>query len=82
MPHVTVQVVPGHSEEEKRRLAEALHLAVQRELHTEGKWVSVSIQEVPSEQWPSFIRAVPGSSFYVPPAYLEEEQKEDTQEPV
>lgn len=70
MPHVTIQIVPGHSEEEKKRLAEALHLTMQKELHMEGGLISISIQEVPSEQWLSFIRAVPDSSFYVSPAYL------------
>ncbi|CZT57511.1 tautomerase family protein [Solibaculum mannosilyticum] len=69
MPHVTVHIVPGHSEEEKQRLAQRLHQTVQQELNMDGDLISVAIREVGAENWPAFIRTVP--DFYVRPKYLD-----------
>ena len=69
MPHITVNIVPGHSEEEKQRLAEKLHQTAQDELNMDGKFISVSVKEVEQAAWSEYISTVPKGSFYVKPKY-------------
>ena len=51
MPHVSVKLWPGRSEEEKKLLAEAITEAVVRFTGSSEPSVSVSIEEVPSGDW-------------------------------
>lgn len=51
MPHVVVKVWPGHSEEEKKALAEGIVEEAVKHLHAEPGWVSVSIEEVSEDRW-------------------------------
>jgi 4-oxalocrotonate tautomerase len=51
MPHVSVKLWPGRSEEEKKRLAEAISDDVVRITGCSPASVSVSIEDVPSGQW-------------------------------
>jgi 4-oxalocrotonate tautomerase len=51
MPHVTVKLWPGKSEEQKNRLAERITNYVMTILDYGEESVSVSIEEVRSEDW-------------------------------
>lgn len=51
MPHVSVKLWPGRSEEEKQRLAEAITEDVVRITGASESSVSVSIEDVPSGDW-------------------------------
>lgn len=51
MPHVIVKLFPGRSEEQKRRLAEAITSSVTTIACCEENVVSVAIEEVPPDQW-------------------------------
>jgi len=51
MPHVTVKLYPGRSEEQKSRLAEAIIEDVVALARCEEKSVSVAIEEVKPEDW-------------------------------
>ena len=51
MPHVTVNLYPGRSEEQKSRLAEAIIEDVVALARCEEKSVSVAIEEVKPEDW-------------------------------
>jgi 4-oxalocrotonate tautomerase len=51
MPHVIVKLWPGKSEEQKRRLAEAITKDVMRVLHYGEESVSVAMEEVRSRDW-------------------------------
>lgn len=51
MPHVSVKLWPGRSEEEKKQLAEAITEAVVRFTGSNESSVSVSIEDVPSGDW-------------------------------
>jgi len=51
MPHVTVKLYPGRSEEQKSRLAEAIVKDVVALARCEEKSVSVAIEEVKPEDW-------------------------------
>lgn len=51
MPHVSVKLWPGRSEEEKQQLADAIVADVVRSTGSSESSVSVSIEEVPSGDW-------------------------------
>ncbi len=51
MPHVLVKMYPGKSDEEKKRLADALAKAITSTLSVGDELVSVAIQDVTPERW-------------------------------
>jgi len=51
MPHVIVKLWPGKSEHQKTRLAEAIVKDVMDVLHYGEESVSVSIEEIASQEW-------------------------------
>lgn len=51
MPHVTVKLWPGKSDQQKTKLAEALTKDVMNVLNYGEESVSVSIEEVKPEDW-------------------------------
>ena len=51
MPHVIVKLWPGKSEQQKRRLAEAITKDVMKILHYGDESVSVAMEEVKSNEW-------------------------------
>jgi 4-oxalocrotonate tautomerase len=51
MPHVIVKLWPGKSEQLKARLAEAITKDVMEILHYGDESVSVSMEEVKSQDW-------------------------------
>jgi 4-oxalocrotonate tautomerase len=73
MPHVIVKLWPGKSEAQKAELAEAIAQDVIRVLGSREASVSVSFEEVPSEEWAEKvygpdIAAKPGN-LYKKPGY-------------
>lgn len=51
MPHITVKLWPGKSEDQKNELAGVISDAVCNILGSTEKSVSVSFEEIPSEEW-------------------------------
>lgn len=51
MPHIVVKLWPGHCEEEKSAMAQALVNAAAKELHAQPEWFTVAVEEVAPEQW-------------------------------
>src|SRR5437870_4509759 len=51
MPHVIVKLWPGESEQQKRRLAEAITRDVTTVLHYGDESVSVALEEVAAAEW-------------------------------
>lgn len=51
MPHVIVKLWPGKSEQQKKRLAEAITKDVMDVLHYGAESVSVALEEVASKDW-------------------------------
>ncbi|TME86431.1 MAG: 4-oxalocrotonate tautomerase [Chloroflexi bacterium] len=51
MPHVIVKLWPGKSEEQKRRLADAMSKDVMNILNYGEESVSVAIEELSSKSW-------------------------------
>jgi len=51
MPHVIVKLWPGKSEQQKKRLAQAITTDVMTVLHYGDESVSVVIEEVEPDEW-------------------------------
>ncbi len=51
MPHVIVKLWPGKSEQQKRRLTQAIVQDVMNVLNYGEESVSVAIEEVPARDW-------------------------------
>jgi len=51
MPHVIVKLWPGKSEDQKRRLADAISKDVMNILNYGEESVSVAVEEVSSKSW-------------------------------
>lgn len=51
MPHVIVKMLPGRTEDQKQRLAEAITKDIMAIAKCEEKSVSVAIEEVDLNQW-------------------------------
>lgn len=73
MPHITVKLWPGHSEQEKQQLADAITQDAMRILHTPKNSLSVAIEEVAPGDWMATvfepdIRAKP-EAIYQQPGY-------------
>ena len=51
MPHVIVKMLPGRTEDQKQRLAEAITKDLMAIAQCEEKSVSVAIEEVDLSQW-------------------------------
>ena len=51
MPHVIVKLWPGKSEQQKRRLAEAITDDVTKVLHYGEESISVAFEEIDADDW-------------------------------
>ena len=51
MPHITIQMYPGRDEATKKRLADAILETASKELAREKEHFSVSIVDVPQDEW-------------------------------
>jgi 4-oxalocrotonate tautomerase len=71
MPHITVQLYPGRNGETKKRLAEALVEAASRELSRAKEHFSVSVVDVPQDEWKQAVydKVVSGADTVIQPGY-------------
>lgn len=51
MPHVTIKLFPGKTEQQKSRLAQKIAEEVVRILESEDKSVSIAFEEVDADAW-------------------------------
>ncbi len=51
MPHISVKMLEGRSEEQKKQLAQALEKTLSEKLGCATTWVTVSIEDYSAEQW-------------------------------
>lgn len=73
MPHITVKLYPGKSEQQKQALAEAISEQVQQHLGSSEAAVSVSFVEVGADKWKDevYTPEIEGApeSLYIKPGY-------------
>ena len=67
MPHVAITMIPGRDETTKRELAQKTQAFLQKELGIDPKFVSVSIQDIPMEDWQKSMEQFPDDIMYVKP---------------
>lgn len=51
MPHISIKLYPGRTEEVKKDLAEKTRDFLMKEMAMDAKYFSVSIEEIEKEKW-------------------------------
>lgn len=51
MPHISIKMYPGRTEEIKKNLAAKVEETVMKELNMESKYISVSVEEIEKDKW-------------------------------
>lgn len=51
MPHISIKMYPGRTEEVKKELAEKTKEFMMQQLNMEEKYFSVSLEEIEKEKW-------------------------------
>ena len=67
MPHAAITMIPGRDEETKLALARRTQEFLAGELGIDPKFVSVSIQDIPVEDWQKSMERFPDEILYVKP---------------
>ena len=65
MPHVAITMIPGRDEDTKRALAQKTQEFLVKELGIESKFVSVSVQDIPVENWQKSMEQFTDDILYV-----------------
>ncbi|MGN0317854.1 MAG: 4-oxalocrotonate tautomerase family protein [Candidatus Fimousia sp.] len=67
MPHIAITMIPGRDEDAKRRLAKKAQELLIKELGVDSKYVSVSIQDIPMENWKKSMEQYSDEVLYIKP---------------
>lgn len=67
MPHVAITMIPGRDDETKSALAQKVQALLVSELGIEPKYVSVSVQDIPMENWQKSMEQFSDDILYVKP---------------
>ena len=67
--HISITTLPGYSPQEKKLLARHLKDAVANLMNVSSCTVSVSVKDLPIEDWDAFIRELPDSEIVIPETY-------------
>ena len=51
MPHISVKMIEGRTEEQKKALADALEKALSESLGCSTSWVTLSIEDYNGKEW-------------------------------
>lgn len=67
MPHIAVSMYPGRDDKTKEALARKIHDLVAEELQVPPQVVSVSVEDVPKEEWAGNMKKYPDAVMFVKP---------------
>lgn len=67
MPHIAITMIPGRNDEIKKALALKVQNLLVAELGIESKFVSVSIQDIPMEEWEDSMEQFSDDIMFVKP---------------
>lgn len=67
MPHIAITMIPGRDDEMKQALALKTQAFLVGELGIDPKFVSVSIQDIPKEEWTESMKQFPDDIMFVKP---------------
>lgn len=69
--HITITTLPGYGIREKKLLARKLKEAATMLMKVSPASVSVSVRDLPMEEWDEFIRGLPDDEIVIPETYKE-----------
>ena len=71
MPHITIQMYSGRDDETKKKLAQAILETASKELNRGKEHFSVSIVDVPQEEWKEKVydKVLSDKNTFVKPGY-------------
>ena len=71
MPHISIKMYPGRDEATKKRLAQAILETASKELERGTEHFSVSIEDVPQENWKEAVydKVVSDKNTVIQPGY-------------
>lgn len=58
MPHVDITMIPGRDDTAKKEIVLKVQAFLANELEIDDKFVSVSIEDVPKEEWESHMQGM------------------------
>lgn len=67
MPHIAITMIPGRDKEVKKALALKVQELLVSELKIDPKFVSVSIQDIPMEEWENSMKKFSDDIMFVKP---------------
>ena len=67
MPHIAITMIPGRDNETKQALALKTQAFLVEELGVDPKFVSVSIQDIPKEEWAKSMEQFSDEIMFVKP---------------
>ena len=67
MPHVDITMIPGRDDTAKKEIALKVHQFLAKELNIDEKFVSVSIEDVPKEEWNAHMERLKDKKMFVEP---------------
>lgn len=69
--HITITTLPGYGIQEKKLLARKLKEVVTTFMKVSPVLVSISVRDLPMEEWDKFIRELPDDEIIIPETYKE-----------
>lgn len=69
MPHITIQMIPGRTYDEKEEMAYGVQQFLSKTYDIDEQVISVSMEEVPKEQWAALMSEIPDDTLIVKPSY-------------
>lgn len=67
MPHVDITMIPGRDDTAKKEIALKVQQFLAKELNIDEKFVSVSIEDVPKEEWDDHMERLKDKKMFVEP---------------
>lgn len=67
MPHVAITMYPGRDEEQKKDIAQKVQNFLAEELKLDKKVLSVSVEDIPKDQWADSMKKFSDQVMYVKP---------------
>ena len=67
MPHVDITMIPGRDDTAEKEIALKVQQFLAKELNIDEKFVSVSIEDVPKEEWNAHMERLKDKKMFVEP---------------
>lgn len=65
MPHVTISMFPGRDAATKEQIAKEMRAAIVKAMSMDENLVSVSIHDVPKEDWADEMAQIPDEEYVI-----------------